>query len=407
MNTDDLDKKLKRFHNFIVPSEPASASEDVSAPRRYLRLGKRLNGELVRREEGTYCLIRTLFPFGFGFGDCRLAHRSVETIDLSAFSVQQREDTAALSAMLFFDTETTGLGGSGAVAFLIGVGSLTDQGFEIRQYLLPDYPDEPGMLEDILEEFAGESTMVSYNGAAFDLPLVRDRMIITRVARNFEPSRHLDLLHPTRRLFRRRLQDCSLTNIEREIFNFHRVEDIPGYLIPSVYFSWLADESLDLMMPVLEHNRLDILALYFLTLHLHEVFQTEGGSLEAADDIHSLSRIYGRRKQPEQVNAMYRRLAESDEEIAPDALYFHSLALKQAGLHEEAILLWNELAQGGGREAFRACLELAKHHEHRSGDLTAALAAAEQARKLLPDSRSQREALQRRLARLRTKHQLR
>ena len=407
MNADDLDKKLKRLHNYIVPSGSAPSPNESPATRRYQRLAGQLNGELVSCDEGSYCLVRTLYPYGHHFGDCRLLRPPGESIDLSAFAVQPQQETAALSSMLFFDTETTGLGGSGAVAFLVGLGSLTNEGFEVRQYVLPDYPDEPAMLEEILTEFAGDFTMVSYNGAAFDLPLVRDRMIISRVARDFEPSRHLDLLHPTRRLFRRRLQDCSLTNIEREIFNFHRVDDIPGYLIPSVYFTWLADESLDLMAPVLEHNRLDILALYFLTLHLDEVFQSEGGSLAAADDIHSLSRIYGRRKQPEQVQAMYRRMTESGETIAPDALLFHSLALKKAGQHDEAVRLWTELADGEGREAFLACLELAKHGEHRSGDLAAALASAERARRLLPESRRQRDDLNRRLARLRAKLRIR
>lgn len=403
MNSDNLDKKLSRLHNFIVSPSEQKPTTESTAPRRYLRLAKRLGGEVVSRDEGSYCLVRTVYPWGHRFGQAVLGQPARETIAFDAFRTQPTEEFSHIHDLLFFDTETTGLGGSGAVAFLIGVGSLTLEGFEVRQYVLPDYPDEPGLLEDFMAEWTDRTTMVSYNGAAFDLPLVKDRLVLSRVARDFEPSGHLDLLHPTRRLFRRRLQDCSLTNIEREIFDYHRVEDIPGYLIPSVYFSWLADESLDLMGSVLEHNRLDILALYFLAKHLDEVFRTEGGSLEAADDIHSLSKIYGRRKQHEQVLQIYKRLSESAEPLAADALYFHSLALKRAGQWADAVLLWEQLCLGEGREAYLSCLELAKYLEHRAADIARALEIAEQARQLLPESRPQKEQLFRRIKRLRAK----
>lgn len=43
--------------------------------------------------------------------------------------------------ILYLDTETTGLsGGAGTVAFLIGVGHLTEDGFELRQLVMRDYP---------------------------------------------------------------------------------------------------------------------------------------------------------------------------------------------------------------------------------------------------------------------------
>ena len=40
--------------------------------------------------------------------------------------------------ILYLDTETTGLGGSGTVAFLVGMGYLTDTGFEVHQFLMRD-----------------------------------------------------------------------------------------------------------------------------------------------------------------------------------------------------------------------------------------------------------------------------
>ena len=43
--------------------------------------------------------------------------------------------------ILYLDTETTGFAGAGTVAFLVGLGSLEEDGFTVRQYLMRDYPE--------------------------------------------------------------------------------------------------------------------------------------------------------------------------------------------------------------------------------------------------------------------------
>jgi uncharacterized protein len=411
MSENNLDKKLDRLSRFITPAGSGlpvchTPSDPVSCsyPARYRAMADTLGGELIAAEEGAYCLVRTQYPFGHRFGHVDLTEQSpTAAVSQSAFTLQEIDRRHELSRLLFFDTETTGLGGSGAVAFLIGFGSLTGSGFEIRQYVLPDYSDETAMLEAVLAECGDRRTLVSYNGAAFDIPLVRDRMIVNRVARSFEPTEHIDLLHPTRRLFRRRLGDCTLTNVEREIFGYFRSDDIPGYLIPSVYFEWLNSESLTAMSQVLEHNRLDILALYFLALRLDEVFATEGRSLDRADDIHSLSRVYGRRKQHARVVELYRAINETSEDLAPDALLYHSFAMKRLGRMEDAVRLWGELVSREGREAYAAALELAKYCEHRLGDCSLALEYALRAGELAPAGDNHRSALDRRVERLQGK----
>ena len=46
------------------------------------------------------------------------------------------------------DTETTGLaGGAGTVAFLIGVGYFTEEGFRLDQCFMRDYDEEEPMLQ--------------------------------------------------------------------------------------------------------------------------------------------------------------------------------------------------------------------------------------------------------------------
>ena len=197
MSKDNLDKKLDQFSRFfVIPTNtPADANADRtpetehSYPERYYRLAEALEGELVDRNSGAYCLVRTLYPWNEPFGSVTLERLDgAVTISRSAFSAHDCDGCVPVQSLLFFDTETTGLGGSGAVAFLIGFGSLTDDGFEIRQYVLPDYSDECAMLEDVLAECTDDRTLVSYNGAAFDVPVVRDRMIINRISRHFEPA---------------------------------------------------------------------------------------------------------------------------------------------------------------------------------------------------------------------------
>jgi uncharacterized protein YprB with RNaseH-like and TPR domain len=326
------------------------------------------------------------------------------TIPVSAFTVGESDQTVGLRDLLFFDLETTGLGGAGTVPFLAGCGSLTKSGFEVRQYLLPDYPDERAMLEDLALEMTPDKTLVTYNGAAFDLTLIRERFIINRTDREIETEQHIDLLHTTRRLFRRRLKDCSLVNIERELFGYYRQDDIPGYLIPSVYFDWLSQETVDGIRDVLEHNRFDILSLYFLLLRIVSVFAGDGANLSDADDVYSLSRLYGRRKRNDKVVAI---LGDIEDRFAveaePDILLYQAQALKRANRWNEALALWKRAARRRSREGFQANIELAKYYEHRGKDLPAALRHALRAERLCPDSRVQREYVLKRLRRLKRK----
>jgi len=368
-------------------------------------MAEAVNGKLIDGPAGCYCLVKTHYPYGYEFGDSILGRgKRSERLPLSAFKVEDSQDSLAPDSLLFLDTETTGLGGAGTVPFLVGCGSLVRGGFEIRQYLLPDYSDEAEMMEALLVEMQTLTTAVSYNGAAFDLPIIRDRMIINRVARELPFENHVDLLPPTRRIFRRRLGDCTLTNIERQLFGFHRNDDIPGFLIPSVYFSWLSSEETDLMASVLKHNCLDVLAMYFLIEKLAKVARTEGSSLDETEDIYSLSRLYGRRKNHDKVLNTCRRLAgENPGGGRDDILLFRAQALKRSGDWDEAIQLWQGLCQTGSRESYQANLELAMYFEHKAKDTAKALHHTRQAGKSCPDSDTHRQALNRRLNRLTAK----
>ena len=403
MKPDRINDRLDRIKHLVAGDKPAQT--ETAAPARYRRMAEALGGELICDRAGAYCLVTTPYRFGHPFGRTRLERWEPErTVSAASFAALDVDGQVPLHRMTFIDTETTGLGGAGAMAFLIGCGSVTPDGIEIRQYVLPDYADEAAMLERVLTEFGDEVTLVSYNGIAFDINLIRDRMIVNRVARDIPQARHIDLLHSARRLFRRRLGDCSLTKIEREIFGFCRTDDIPGYLIPSVYFDWLQTDNTTVLNAVLEHNRLDILTLCFLLLHVDEIFSSEGDRLEHVDDRYSLARVYGRRRQSEKVTAGWSRLEDmAGRPLPPDMLLYHSLAFKRSGDWESALELWMRLAEGEGPESFEACIELAKYFEHTERDLNRALLYSEQGRRAGPPNGRQRELLNHRLNRINRK----
>ncbi len=399
MTSDNINDRLDRFKDLIAtPSERPRPN----LPERYHRLAESMGGKLVHAEAGIYCLVQTVYPYGYRFGEVML-EKPPDSLahPRSAFSTYDEPGEVDPRSLLFFDTETTGLGGAGTVAFLIGCGSLTDEGFEVRQYLLPDYSDEAAMLEAVLEEISGGKVMVSYNGLAFDMAVIRDRMIINRVAKDVEPAGHLDLLHPTRRLFRRRLRDCTLTNIERELFQYYRENDIPGYLIPSVYFSWVSDETIDFMNDVLEHNRQDIFALHFLTGMIAGAFQTDGEILDEIDDVYSLSRVYGRRKEHDRVLDILKRIdADVVGDLTEDILLYQSLALKRAGKWENAVTIWEQLSLSDSREGYEANVELAKYFEHRAKEHRKAYEFALRAENRCPEGTTHKNLLKKRLLRL-------
>jgi len=400
MSSDNISDRLNSFKKHIITDKIEVGVSQL--PGRYARMAGELGGELVTRAEGTYCVVKKFYPEGTVLGQARLKEVDPDIcFSRSAFTAHEETGAVAVSDLLFFDIETTGLGGTGTVAFLIGCGSVVEGGFEVRQYLLPDYTDETAILEQVLGELNPDKTIVSYNGAAFDLSLVRDRMIVNRVAREIKTAGHIDLLHSVRRLFKRRLGDCSLGHVERELLGFYREEDIPGYLIPSVYFDWLSEENLEDMAEVLEHNQLDIFSLYFLLSHIDRVFRTEGACLESVADIYSLSRVYGRRKKNEKVIELYHSMERSSREpLTEDILYFHSLAMKRDGRWLEAVDIWRTLSGTAGRESYLANLELAKYFEHREKDVEKALGFARKAHQICPDSPSQQEQLKKRLERL-------
>ncbi len=165
----------------------------------------------------------------------------------------------------WLDTETTGLaGGTGTYVFLVGIGTIEDGAFFVTQYFLADLGAEAAMLAAVGEHLRRLDALVTFNGTRFDLPLLQTRFLLSR-RESLDERPHLDLITTARRLWYRPLGGYSLARLEQMILRVERYMDVPGWLIPSMYVSYLRSGDKGEVEPVFAHNAQDLLSL--LALH--------------------------------------------------------------------------------------------------------------------------------------------
>jgi uncharacterized protein YprB with RNaseH-like and TPR domain len=190
---------------------------------------------------------------------------------------------AAPESLLFLDTETTGLaGGTGTVAFLVGLGWIDGGALRLVQWLMASFSAEPALLERVRGRFARAAALVSFNGKSFDLPLLKARARLAGGELRTGDLAHLDLLHATRRLLRSGWPDCRLRTAEAEALRLERVNDLPGAEAPGAWRRWLGRGDGSLLERVLEHNRADLLSLAALLALLEHPTRREAPLLHAA-----------------------------------------------------------------------------------------------------------------------------
>ena len=279
------------------------------------------------------------------------------------------------SRIAFMDVETTGLsGGAGVCAFLVGVGCLSPDGFVVEQFLMDDFPAEPDMLEKVsarLEEF---DVIASYNGRAFDVPILDSRFLLNGIRTRLSDKPQLDLLHAARRIWKHRLGDCSLKSIEANVLDLFRVDDIDGWLIPETYFEFLRTADRELIEPVMHHNRLDIVSLAFIG---HMILSAVDSPAEAPFhyglDWLGLGTLFEKHRRREKAAYCFGRAMEMGlpEDARSRCLRLLSLTHKRQGEWDSAVRLWSEEAGDDAHTLF-ALEELAKFYEHRRRDFSTA-----------------------------------
>jgi len=281
----------------------------------------------------------------------------------------------------FLDTETTGLaGGAGTYAFLIGVGSIDASGFRLRQFFMRDYGEEASLLFRLAEYLAAFDVLITYNGKAYDQPLLETRYRLVRARTPFDRMQHLDLLFGARRLWKLRLESCRLVDLENRVLGVERHGDLPGSLVPYCYFDYLRSRRAMPLVPIFDHNATDILSLACLTAIVPFAFRTEGGrpmghGLRHGADLIGLGRWMLQAERREEALNLFQRAVEMG---LPDDLLFRTMwdiaaVEKRLGRVDAALETVTELAGSRNPYRVRALGELAKHYEHRERNYAMAL----------------------------------
>ncbi|MEB2313477.1 MAG: ribonuclease H-like domain-containing protein [Polyangiaceae bacterium] len=257
---------------------------------------------------------------------------------------------------LYLDTETTGLGGSaGTLAFLVGMAWFADDGrLVLEQLLLRSPAEEAALIERVAERLEQSELVVSYNGKAFDLPLLRARAVMNRLPALPERP-HLDLLHVARRLHKARLGACRLVDLEREVLGFERGDDIAGADVAPRFAHFLRTGDEQALAAVVEHNAWDVVSMAALVGLYGEPMELLG-----AADLVGLARTLRRAGAPGRALAAAEAAVERG--AGPEALRVRGELEKARGERGRALADFEALAALVDDPAAR--LELAKLYEH-------------------------------------------
>lgn len=159
---------------------------------------------------------------------------------------------------LFMDIESCGLAGS--VIFLVGLMSYQDGQMVFEQLLARHYGEEEAILATFVERLAAASCLVTFNGKGFDMNVIRERCAFYGLEVDFMPP-HCDMLHESRKLWRKSLPNCKLQTLETHLCKRRRVGDIPGAAIPEAYHRFVADSDARQLQAIVHHNLLDLLTM--------------------------------------------------------------------------------------------------------------------------------------------------
>jgi uncharacterized protein YprB with RNaseH-like and TPR domain len=161
----------------------------------------------------------------------------------------------------FLDIETLGIFSRPII--LLGLAHIHESQVHIRQYLLRDIEEEPAALEAAFSQLSESAAFVTFNGKSFDIPYLQERAAYYGIP-FLGDLPHFDLLHFSRRRWRGAFSNCRLQTLERSLFGLRREMDVPSALVPEFYEAYLTSGSPGPLVPIVEHNRQDVLSLVHL-----------------------------------------------------------------------------------------------------------------------------------------------
>ncbi len=388
-----LKKQLEQLRRRIARLESRGASRDAPAS-----LPPEL-GHAVETSLGSHWEIERRWPAHHRHGSSDVGALA----DLPADLLVVLDEEAAgcpPEQWVFLDTETSGVsGGSGAFAFLVGTGHATPEGFAVRQFFMREHGEEPSMLDALARHLEKFRVVVTYNGKAFDLPLLETRYRLARQRAPFAHLAHIDLLHSARRLWRLALDSCRLVELEARILGYEREGDPGGAAVPRLYLEFLHTGNFRPLVPVFSHNAFDILSLACLTAIVPAAFRDPSRLAHPAEMV-ALARYFQREGRLEEAltlidEALRRTLPE---EMLWEALWQAADMERKLGRTDAAVARWSELSTIGNPHQAQALEKLAIHYERREKNAALALEMAMAASAIEPS-----QELEKRIRRLREK----
>lgn len=334
-----------------------------------------VHGREVRTPFGSCYVVQNRYDLGDFHGSSRLREAlMVKYHRLARLLKDRRLIDLDPADGLYLDTETTGLvAREGAFAFMIGLGFFDKDSFHLWQIFLREAAQEPAALHLLSQRVDQSTHIITFNGKNFDLPLLDVRLRVNRMDAQLSRAPHVDLLYPARRLWKYRLESCSLASLERAVLDFRRQGDIPGFEIPDLYLDYLRNRDARKLGLVFEHNAHDVVSMAVLLARVDGLLSGNPDRPLFPEEAYALGRIELSFGQKQSALAFMREaIPHLKPPLADSAMKAMSKLLKRQGHHEEAAVLWRRMIQGKGEDLF-AFEQLAIHFEHRLRDFAAAL----------------------------------
>jgi uncharacterized protein len=331
-------------------------------------------GAYLPTPRGEVFVVEQTYPAEYRHGTSPLLC-SLPLSRISEWANDSRLAEMPLSRFAFLDTETSGLmGGTGTYAFMVGIGRFVEDRFVIRQFFMRDPAEEPALLEAAASFLAPAQALVTFNGKAFDAPLLATRYRLNQIPVPHKDYAHLDLLPLARRLWRDRLESRALKYLEQHILGMTRsIEEVQGYEIPWIYADYLRTGDARELAGVFYHNAMDVVAMAALLAHVNDVLENPyDGRVEHGLDFVALGKLFEDLGHWEEAARLFEHgleldLTESDFGVAVRRL---SILQKRRGDFSEALRLWEAAAANGH---IYAHIEMAKYYEHKCRDVKTAL----------------------------------
>ncbi|QGQ96680.1 hypothetical protein EHS13_18245 [Paenibacillus psychroresistens] len=380
-----LQERLNRFRKTLanLAQKEELMEVDSELPKQSNSLDwEDLDVTTITNDAGSFLIRKRIFPLQHQHGQYQLGVLLDFAQELRVF---HPDVEVSWEQLLFFDTETTGLGvGAGNVPFMIGIGYYEQDQFVTEQFFIRNPAEELAMLRYFNECLLRFSHVVSYNGRTFDWPIVQNRYIMNRMKLSNPNLLQLDFLYVSRSFWRNTLPSCRLSKVEEERLGFSRLDDVPGSMAPTLYFQYLAEKHPSIMSGVFVHNEHDILSLASLAIHfcLALLGKLDYKAMEA-EELFRIGLWLDKMGKLDLAESAFTVLMERPAELSSTHWLLLAAYYKKKGQEQLAVKLWSDyIALERNELAFASVdpyIELAMYYEHRVKDYQTALNLTEKA----------------------------